>query len=87
MEFLLDFSKTQTSTKVLKFIEANIPKEKDEDLKSVQRLLKGNKLDYMTANSLLEIILGAIIFNDGEDDILIEKSKCYLLIKCMPRLS
>ena len=75
MEFLFDFSKTKMSSKVLKFIEDNIPKDKEEDIKSVQRLLKGYKLAYKEANSVLEIVFAAIIFNDGEEDILIENQK------------
>ena len=78
MEFLLDFNKTQKSTKVLKFLkflEANIPKEQDEAIKSVVRLLKGNKVQYKEANELLDIILGAIIFNDREEDELIVEEK------------
>ena len=62
MEFLLDFNKTQKSSKVLKFIEDNLPKDKDEAQKSVQRLLRANKLQYKEANEVLDILLAAFFF-------------------------
>ena len=35
MEFLLDFKKTQKSTKVRKFLEANIPKEQEKAIRII----------------------------------------------------
>ena len=50
MEFKLNFEKPEISKKVIKFLEANLPKE--EDKQSIRRLEKGNKLSYMDANSI-----------------------------------
>ena len=51
-------------------MDANVTKE--EDMKSLARLVKGNKLQYKDANSLVECILKAIVIDDGSEDVLIK---------------
>ena len=51
MEFLINFDKTEISSKVMEFLEINLTQE--EDKKSFARLLKGNKLLYKEANAFI----------------------------------
>ena len=51
MEFLINFDKTEISSKVMEFLEINLTQE--EDKKSFARLLKENKLLYKEANAYI----------------------------------
>ena len=67
MDFKLDFGKPEISKKVIKFLESKMPNE--EDIRSIRRIEKGNKLNYMDANSLIHCLLKAMVMVDGEEDI------------------
>ena len=58
MEFFLNFNKASISEKVIKFLDSDIS---DEGIKkSLARISKGNKLQYMEANVIVELLLKAI---------------------------
>ena len=67
MEFKLNFEKPEISKKVIEYLAANLPNE--EDKKSIGRIEKKLKLNYMDANSLIQAILQALIMEDGEEEI------------------
>ena len=73
MDIQLNFNKSEISLKVTKFLAANLPN--DEDKKSILRIEKCNKLNYMDANSLIQAILKAFTIDDGEEDIPIGTQK------------
>ena len=67
MEIFLNFNKGFISEKVINFLDQNIL---DESIKkSLARIFKGNKLQYMEANVLIDLLLKALIIEDGEEEI------------------
>ena len=50
MDYKLNFAKDKISKQVCEYIEANIDGE--EEKKSMNRILKGNKVQYKEANNL-----------------------------------
>ena len=71
MEITLNFEKNKISRNVCTFIELNI--KGDEEKRSLQRIVKGNKVQYKEANNLLHAIISAISINDDEEDVTIKK--------------
>ena len=66
MDFKLNFEKPETSKKVIKFLEENLPNE--EDKISIRRIGNKYKLNSMDANALIQAILQALIMEDGEEE-------------------
>ena len=58
---------------MIKFLDSNIS---DEGIKkSLARISKGNKLQYMEANVIVELLLKAMTIEDGEEDVPIVTKK------------
>ena len=66
MDIKFNFGNEEISKNVIKFLVKNLRNEEDKNC--LKRIDKGNKLNYMDANSLIQAMLKAIVI-ENEDNV------------------